>query len=126
MSTAGRMNLSAWALQHRTLTVFAMLAVAAAGVWASSGIGLAVGGGLYFAACAGTALVLLILVAIKQIERTIIDRAFAEGFIRPEPAAVKTLASTVLSFSAWIMNVGGVRGFGIRLGSRSFLSGVGR
>ncbi len=29
-------------------------------------------------------------VAIKQIERTIIDRAFAEGFIRPEPAAVKT------------------------------------
>jgi len=29
-------------------------------------------------------------VTIKQIERTIIDRAFEEGFIRPEPAAVKT------------------------------------
>ncbi|HUB83449.1 MAG TPA: glutamate synthase subunit beta [Bryobacteraceae bacterium] len=29
-------------------------------------------------------------VTIKQIERTIIDRAFAEGFIAPEPAAVKT------------------------------------
>ena len=29
-------------------------------------------------------------VAIKQIERTIIDRAFDEGFIRPEPAPVKT------------------------------------
>jgi glutamate synthase (NADPH/NADH) small chain len=29
-------------------------------------------------------------VAIKQIEKTIIDRAFAEGFIRPEPAAQRT------------------------------------
>ncbi|MGB9455325.1 MAG: glutamate synthase subunit beta [Bryobacteraceae bacterium] len=29
-------------------------------------------------------------VTIKQIERSIIDRAFEEGFIRPEPAAVKT------------------------------------
>src|SRR5579859_5988163 len=29
-------------------------------------------------------------VTIKQIEKTIIDRAFDEGFIKPEPAAVKT------------------------------------
>jgi glutamate synthase (NADPH) small chain len=29
-------------------------------------------------------------VTIKQIEKTIIDRAFEEGFIKPEPAAVKT------------------------------------
>ena len=29
-------------------------------------------------------------VTIKHIERTIIDRAFDQGFIRPEPAAVKT------------------------------------
>ena len=29
-------------------------------------------------------------VTIKNIERTIIDRAFEEGFIRPEPAAAKT------------------------------------
>ena len=29
-------------------------------------------------------------VTIKHIEKTIIDRAFAEGFIKPEPAAVKT------------------------------------
>jgi len=29
-------------------------------------------------------------VTIKQIEKTIIDRAFEEGFIRPEPAAVRT------------------------------------
>ncbi|HUI54603.1 MAG TPA: glutamate synthase subunit beta [Bryobacteraceae bacterium] len=29
-------------------------------------------------------------VTIKQIEKTIIDRAFAEGFIRPQPAAVRT------------------------------------
>jgi glutamate synthase (NADPH/NADH) small chain len=29
-------------------------------------------------------------VTIKQIEKTIIDRAFAEGFIRPEPAPYKT------------------------------------
>jgi glutamate synthase (NADPH) small chain len=29
-------------------------------------------------------------VAIKQIEKTIVDRAFEEGYIRPEPAAVRT------------------------------------
>ena len=29
-------------------------------------------------------------VTIKQIEKTIIDRAFEEGFIRPEPAAVRS------------------------------------
>ena len=29
-------------------------------------------------------------VTIKQIEKTIVDRAFEEGFIRPEPAAVRT------------------------------------
>jgi glutamate synthase (NADPH/NADH) small chain len=29
-------------------------------------------------------------VTIKQIEKTIIDRAFSEGFIKPEPAAVRT------------------------------------
>src|SRR5579883_2612697 len=29
-------------------------------------------------------------VTIKQIEKTIIDRAFAEGFIRPEPALKRT------------------------------------
>ena len=29
-------------------------------------------------------------VTIKQIERSIVDRGFEEGFIRPEPAAVKT------------------------------------
>ncbi len=29
-------------------------------------------------------------VTIKQIEKTIIDRAFEEGFIKPEPAAVRT------------------------------------
>ena len=39
MSAPGRMNLSAWALQHRTLTLFAMLAVAAAGIWAYLALG---------------------------------------------------------------------------------------
>src|SRR5574340_1154974 len=29
-------------------------------------------------------------VTIKQIEKTIIDRAFEEGFIQPQPAAVRT------------------------------------
>jgi len=32
-------NLSAWALQHRALTLFAMLALGAAGVWAYMGLG---------------------------------------------------------------------------------------
>ena len=39
MSAPGGMNLSAWALQHRTLTLFAMLAVAAAGIWAYLSLG---------------------------------------------------------------------------------------
>ncbi len=39
MSAPGRMNLSAWALQHRALTLFAMLAVAAAGIWAYLSLG---------------------------------------------------------------------------------------
>jgi multidrug efflux pump len=39
MSAPGRMNLSAWALQHQTLTLFAMLAVAAAGIWAYLSLG---------------------------------------------------------------------------------------
>jgi len=39
MSTPARLNLSAWALRHRALTLFAMLAIAAAGVWAYLGLG---------------------------------------------------------------------------------------
>ena len=39
MSAPGRINLSAWALEHRTLTLFAMLAVAAAGIWAYLSLG---------------------------------------------------------------------------------------
>ncbi len=39
MTAPGRMNLSAWALQHRTLTLFAMLAVAASGIWAYFSLG---------------------------------------------------------------------------------------
>ncbi len=39
MNAPGRMNLSAWALQHRTLTLFAMLAVASAGIWAYLSLG---------------------------------------------------------------------------------------
>ncbi len=34
-----RFNLSEWALRHRSITVFAMLALAAAGLWAYLGIG---------------------------------------------------------------------------------------
>ena len=34
-----RLNLSAWALQHRALTLFAMLAVAVAGAWAYLSLG---------------------------------------------------------------------------------------
>jgi multidrug efflux pump subunit AcrB len=39
MSAPARLNLSAWALQHRSLTLFAMLAVAAAGIWAYLALG---------------------------------------------------------------------------------------
>lgn len=34
-----RFNLSAWALQHRALTLFAMLALAAGGIWAYLSLG---------------------------------------------------------------------------------------
>jgi multidrug efflux pump len=39
MSVPGRINLSAWALERRTLTLFAMLAVAASGIWAYLSLG---------------------------------------------------------------------------------------
>lgn len=44
----------------------------AAGLWTVAGIGLAIGGGLYFAAGAATVLVLIILVAIKPYKKKLI------------------------------------------------------
>src|SRR5581483_7611624 len=46
----------------------------AASVWAVAAIGLAVGGGLYLAALSATVLTLLILVALKPIERRFFTR----------------------------------------------------
>jgi|SRR6218665_3610332 len=43
----------------------------AAGLWSVAGIGLAVGGGLYWAALIATAAVLIILAVIKPLERTL-------------------------------------------------------
>lgn len=40
----------------------------AAGIWATAGLGLAAGGGMYFAACAATVLMLAALIAIKPLE----------------------------------------------------------
>src|SRR6202012_4965894 len=40
----------------------------AAGLWTVAAIGLAVGGGLYFAACLTTAIIFVILAALKPIE----------------------------------------------------------
>jgi len=40
----------------------------AAGLWTVAAIGLAVGGGLYFAACTTTAIILIILVVLKPLE----------------------------------------------------------
>jgi putative Mg2+ transporter-C (MgtC) family protein len=44
----------------------------AAGLWTVAGIGLAIGGGLYFAAGAATVLVLIILVVIKPYKKKLI------------------------------------------------------
>jgi len=44
----------------------------AAGLWTVAGIGLAIGGGLYFAASAATVLVLVILVIIKPYKKRLI------------------------------------------------------
>jgi putative Mg2+ transporter-C (MgtC) family protein len=46
----------------------------AAGLWTVAAIGLAVGGGLYLAACVTTAIVLLILAVIKPLENRMMDR----------------------------------------------------
>jgi putative Mg2+ transporter-C (MgtC) family protein len=46
----------------------------AAGLWTVAGVGLAVGGGLYFAALATTILVLIILVAIKPYKKRFISK----------------------------------------------------
>lgn len=51
----------------------------AAGLWTVAGIGLAIGGGLYFAAAVATALVLIILVVIKPYKkRLIVERRQTE------------------------------------------------
>jgi multidrug efflux pump subunit AcrB len=39
LGRAGRLNLSAWALRHRALTLYAMLAILAAGAWAYMALG---------------------------------------------------------------------------------------
>jgi putative Mg2+ transporter-C (MgtC) family protein len=46
----------------------------AASLWAVAAIGLAVGGGLYFPAIAATVLILLILIALKPLERRLVTR----------------------------------------------------
>jgi putative Mg2+ transporter-C (MgtC) family protein len=61
--------LGAGLILRRNSNVFGL--TTAAGIWASSGIGLAAGGGLYFAACAATALILITLTAIKSLEERI-------------------------------------------------------
>ena len=52
----------------------------AAGIWAVAAIGLAVGGGLYIAATAATVIVLVILVALKPIERWLFARSLTRRF----------------------------------------------
>ncbi|MCC2105197.1 MAG: hypothetical protein KDJ20_14805, partial [Hyphomicrobiales bacterium] len=51
-----------------------------AGIWAVAAIGLAVGGGLYIAATAATVIVLVILVALKPIERWLFARSLTRRF----------------------------------------------
>jgi putative Mg2+ transporter-C (MgtC) family protein len=46
----------------------------AASVWAVAAVGLAVGGGLYFAACSATVIMLIILAGIKPLEERYKDR----------------------------------------------------
>jgi putative Mg2+ transporter-C (MgtC) family protein len=51
----------------------------AAGLWTVAGIGLAVGGGLYIPAVAATAIVLIILAAIKPLERRFLSKRRYNG-----------------------------------------------
>lgn len=57
----------------------------AAGIWAVAAIGLAVGGGLYIAAIAATVIVLVILVALKPIERWMFARSLSRRFCLRAP-----------------------------------------
>ena len=55
----------------------------AAGLWTVAGIGLAIGGGLYFAAVAATVLVLIILILIKPYKkRLIVERTQTEVLLK--------------------------------------------
>lgn len=56
----------------------------AAGLWAVSAIGLAVGAGMYFVACAGSVLVLVVLALLKPIESRLFN-ARAQVVLRVAP-----------------------------------------
>ncbi|HET7110498.1 MAG TPA: MgtC/SapB family protein [Gemmatimonadales bacterium] len=60
----------------------------AASLWAVAAIGLAVGGGLYFPAVAATALILLILLGLKPLERRLFagHRELQSVIVRLDPA----------------------------------------
>lgn len=49
----------------------------AASIWAVAGVGLAVGGGLYFAATASTVIILIILAGVKPLEEALRNRTMA-------------------------------------------------
>lgn len=56
----------------------------AAGLWVVAAIGLAVGAGMYFVACAGSALMLVVLAVLKPIEARVFNSG-SEVVLRVEP-----------------------------------------
>lgn len=53
----------------------------AAGLWSVAAVGLAVGGGLYFAAIMATAIILVVLALIKPLERTVFRKVYGRRII---------------------------------------------
>jgi putative Mg2+ transporter-C (MgtC) family protein len=64
----------------------------AAGLWVAAAIGLAVGAGLYFIACSGTILLLVVLAVLKPIEQRLFSaRSTLVVRVRPHPGQLGAL-----------------------------------
>lgn len=74
----------------------------AASLWTVAAVGLAVGGGLYLAAATATAIVVVILAIMKQIER----RLFHRGRTRQLVLSVDLATTTVHEITAMLENMG--------------------
>ena len=76
----------------------------AAGLWATSGIGLAIGGGMYWIGIAATILVLIGLEALNYIFKSLGLRSFLLVFTTPQKESVKKIIDNINRKGYMIIN----------------------